>query len=242
MTTGRRLPGCAAAAARFLLDGLLPDGGAARFAAGSLAGAAGCAGGSLTPAAGFAAGTSAAPLEPAGWVTGELVLASGLGAAASPLSSLRGVSVFAGGAPIVFSHELHSELFPLFLRNGAARAKRTVVSGVPGRMGEMDAMVVLEDVSALSAQVVRLRRAQEEREAAVRSQRLESLGFLAGGFAHEFNNLLAGLTLDVDHLFEVLGQVPLVDQQDQRATAVLDQLDQLGILVGRPDGAVDQEQ
>ena len=58
----------------------------------------------LTPggAAGFAAGTSAAPLEPAGWVTGELVLASGLGAAASPLSSLRGVSVFAGGAASVF--------------------------------------------------------------------------------------------------------------------------------------------
>ena len=79
------MPGCAAGAARFL-DGL-SDGGAARFAAGSLAGA-----------ASFAAGSSAASSVATGWVDGVLVLASGLGAAASPLSSLRGVSVFAGGA------------------------------------------------------------------------------------------------------------------------------------------------
>jgi PAS domain S-box-containing protein len=84
-----------------------------------------------------------------------------------------------------------SRLGPLVRADGAERWHRWTARPIPGPAGQV------REYHAVGVDVTERRRADEERQALERkvleAQRLESLGVLAGGIAHDFSNLLAGV-------------------------------------------------
>lgn len=59
-------------------------------------------------------------------------------------------SVFKDGLPIIFSAQLHKNLFPLFLSNGGMRLQHTTVTAVPKTGGDgFFALFAVEDVTEL---------------------------------------------------------------------------------------------
>lgn len=59
--------------------------------------------------------------------------------------------VFLGGAPTIFSSQLHPDMLPLKLRNGQPRALHTTVSALTQSPdGSFQALVVVRDVTSLA--------------------------------------------------------------------------------------------
>jgi len=72
-------------------------------------------------------------------------------------------SVFSGGAPVVFSAQLHPGLFPVKLPDGRPRMQNTTVTAIPDEKnpGHFAALFVLEDVSELTEHLEDLKRTQK---------------------------------------------------------------------------------
>ncbi len=106
-------------------------------------------------------------------------------------------------------HGIATERALLSVTCGSGRAGELEVSASPLRDAEgrvTSAVTILQDVTA------RL----EAEEARRRSQRLEAVGQLTGGVAHEFNNLLMAVTGCLELL-----ERPVATLGDQRAAALL---------------------
>lgn len=64
-------------------------------------------------------------------------------------------SIFEGGAPAVFSSQLHCAIFPSRLPNGEPRIEHTIVTAVPsGNTGSYNAMFAVTDTSELTSRVL----------------------------------------------------------------------------------------
>jgi diguanylate cyclase (GGDEF)-like protein len=75
----------------------------------------------------------------------------------------RIATLFAGGAPTVFSSQLHPHLIPSRLRSGRLRVQNTVAVAVPALDGEgFDALLALQDVTNLADAIEALRGARDE--------------------------------------------------------------------------------
>lgn len=116
---------------------------------------------------------------------------------------------------VTLQHRLRS-------RDGGFREVETVCSVVPGGHGA-------------SPQILRITRDITERKAMESrlfdSQKLETIGMLAGGVAHEFNNLLLGITGTAEMLSlllagneEAIGYLAMIDRMGSRAAELTRQL------------------
>jgi signal transduction histidine kinase len=140
----------------------------------------------------------------------------------TPLYRDRLQMIFSGGSPTIFSSQLHPHLLPAPLPDGQLRIQHTVVTAIPhegnggpGKSG-FDALLSIQDVTDPSRRLEETRRlrdqalqeiqerqrSEKERrrlEAKIQqTQKLESLGAMAGGLAHDLNNLLVGILGNAD--------------------------------------------
>ena len=75
----------------------------------------------------------------------------------------RIASVFDSGAPIIFSSQLHGNIFGLFLPNGEPRIQHTTVIAVPFPDGDdFRAVFAVEDVTDLTNRIAELHRTERE--------------------------------------------------------------------------------
>ncbi len=144
-------------------------------------------------------------------------------------------SVFHGGPPVVFSAQAQENLFPATSPSGERKVQQTTVVGVPsgnaeyrpGRPG-FYALFTVEDVTELTHRIqeyrtmhrtaleeVARREALEEEKARMEErarhmQKLESIGVLASGISHDFNNLLAVIVGNADIIASDASDVNLV--------------------------------
>jgi diguanylate cyclase (GGDEF)-like protein len=80
-----------------------------------------------------------------------------------PRYAARIATVFGGGAPTVFSSQLHPHLIPSRLRSGRLRVQHSVAVAVPtGEGGGFDALLALQDVTTLADAMEALRAARDE--------------------------------------------------------------------------------
>ncbi|MFA6815052.1 MAG: ATP-binding protein [Lentisphaeria bacterium] len=110
------------------------------------------------------------------------------------------------------------------------RAKMDIdISVSPGRIdGEEVAVVIIRDITI---QKEAERRKQQRQAQMMHSQRLESIGELAGGVAHDFNNLLHGIQANVEGLqnhWIITGEpralLDNIDIASNRAAGLIEQL------------------
>ncbi len=151
--------------------------------------------------------------------------------------------IFEGGPPAVFSSQLHPHLIPSRLPDGRPRIQHTTVMPYPCEEGEgFYALFAVQDVTDLSdairKQRTEHRKLMAEMEQRLRleekiqhAQRLESLTRLAGGVAHDFNNILmgvlgyTGLILCENSLPpKILKYAGLVEQSAQKAATLSHQM------------------
>lgn len=132
-----------------------------------------------------------------------------------------------------------SASFPL-TRDDEAFGTISLYSASPGFFNEAETML-LEELAANVAfalhaidQEERRREAQGQREQLeqqlLRAQRLESIGTLAGGIAHDLNNVLTPIIFSLDVLREGIADadlVPLVDEVERSARRGADMVRQL---------------
>lgn len=72
-------------------------------------------------------------------------------------------SVFDSGAPIIFSSQLHGNIFGLFLPNGEPRIQHTTIIAVPSPDGDdFRAFFAVEDVTDLTNRIAELHRTERE--------------------------------------------------------------------------------
>jgi diguanylate cyclase (GGDEF)-like protein len=75
-------------------------------------------------------------------------------------------ALFAGGAPTVFSSQLHPHVVPSRLRSGRLRVQQTMAVAVPAREGEVggafEALLAIQDVTNLADAMEALRGARDE--------------------------------------------------------------------------------
>lgn len=86
--------------------------------------------------------------------------------------------VFHGGAPAIFSSQLHPYLIPAPLPGGKFRSQYSVVTGVPGsRPEEKYALIAIQDVTSLSEAIANHRQLLEQllAEMAIRRQAEDAL-------------------------------------------------------------------
>ncbi len=149
------------------------------------------------------------------------------------LGRLQGI--FVGGPPAIFSSQLHPHLIPAPLDNDELRIFQSVVTAVPRDDGAFDALFSLQDFTEASRRIQAYRelrdqalqeiqerqKAEKDRrrlEAKIQhAQKLESLGVLAGGLAHDLNNLLVG----------ILGNAELARQDLPPGSPITDRLEQV---------------
>jgi diguanylate cyclase (GGDEF)-like protein len=75
----------------------------------------------------------------------------------------RFAALFAGGAPTIFSSQLHPHLIPSRLRSGRLRVEHTVAVAVPSADGTtFDALLALQDVTNLADAMQDLRGARDD--------------------------------------------------------------------------------
>jgi len=80
-----------------------------------------------------------------------------------PRYATRLAPLFAGGAPIILSSQLHPHLVPSRLRSGRLRVQHTVAVAVPCESGKgFDALLALQDVTNLADAMEALRGARDE--------------------------------------------------------------------------------
>ncbi len=107
-------------------------------------------------------------------------------------------------------------------RDGGFREVETVSSIVPGsREGSSRILRITRDITERKVMESRL----------IDSQKLETIGMLAGGLAHEFNNLLLGITGTAEMLSlllagneEAMGYLAIIDRMGSRAAELTRQL------------------
>ena len=160
----------------------------------------------------------------------------------NPLYGERLQTIFDGGPPTIFSSQLHPHLLPAPLPDGQLRIQHTVVTAIPRETAQgtpecsFDALLSIQDVTDPSRrleetrrlrdqalqEIQERRRAEEERrrlEAKIQqTQKLESLGALAGGLAHDLNNLLVGILGNADL---ARGELPEGSSLKERLDAVI---------------------
>lgn len=132
-------------------------------------------------------------------------------------------SIFHGGPPVLFSAQAQENIFPATSPSGERRVQQTTVVGVPSGSAEYRpgrpgfyALFTVEDVTELTHRIqeyrtmhrtaleeVARREALEEEKARMEErarhmQKLESIGVLASGISHDFNNLLAVIVGNAD--------------------------------------------
>lgn len=72
-----------------------------------------------------------------------------------PRYSSRIENIFDGGAPAIFSSQLHSEMFPSCLHNGEQRIEHIIVTPVPSSSGkDYYAMFSITDISELTYRIL----------------------------------------------------------------------------------------
>jgi diguanylate cyclase (GGDEF)-like protein len=71
-------------------------------------------------------------------------------------------ALFAGGAPTIFSSQLHPHLIPSRLRGGRMRVQHTVAVAVPAVGGRFDTLLAIQDVTNLADAMEALRGARDE--------------------------------------------------------------------------------
>jgi len=127
-----------------------------------------------------------------------------------PKYTTRFATIFAGGAPTIFSSQFHRYVIPALLPNGEPRIQQTTVTAIPDPAGDgFLALLAIEDVTELTRRIydyrymrdqaleeIRQREKAEKDKLELQSrmqriQKFESLAVLTGGIAHDFNNLLA---------------------------------------------------
>lgn len=148
-----------------------------------------------------------------------------------PRYKSRLLTIFDGGAPAIFSSQLHKHIFPSPLPNGEMRIQHTTVSGIPADGGKgFHALFAVEDVTELTRQIKNyremrnqaldevaqrkkaedgLRRANrrilDQQKAVIEEERLKVLLQMAGARAHELNQPLMSL----------LGNIQLMNLEKQ---------------------------
>jgi len=122
----------------------------------------------------------------------------------------------AGEAPsVTMQHRLRK-------KDGGFAEVETVSSAVPGSPGEAPRVLrISRDITQRNAMESRLSE----------SQKMETIGMLAGGVAHEFNNLLLGITGTAEMLSlllagneEAAGYLAIIDRMGSRAAELTRQL------------------
>jgi len=105
----------------------------------------------------------------------------------------------------------------------------TLISAKIIRMGGKD--LILSIVTDMTAHRKSLEEKQELQERLARSKKMEALGLLAGGVAHDLNNILSGvvsypdlLLLDIPKDSRLRGPIETIKEAGQRAAAVVSDL------------------
>jgi diguanylate cyclase (GGDEF)-like protein len=121
----------------------------------------------------------------------------------------RLAALFAGGAPTIFSSQLHPHLIPSRLRSGRLRVEHTVAVAIPGAVeGHFDALLALQDVTNLADAMEDLRGARDEAKRQAATDPLTSIAnrrhFVSSaerliGQSLRYGRPCTLLLIDVDH-------------------------------------------
>jgi PAS domain S-box-containing protein len=114
-------------------------------------------------------------------------------------------------------------------KNGTTLWFENVISGLRDENG------TLTGIQGISRDISDRKRAEKERmeleKKLVRSQKMESLGLLAGGVAHDLNNVLSGIVsfpelilLDLPEDSKLRKPIEIIQASGQRATAIVEDL------------------
>lgn len=125
------------------------------------------------------------------------------------------------------SKEIHGMEMPFSLKKGVSG--QAIVSAKIIRIEERD--LVLNVLVDITEQKKALQEKQELQERLARSKKMEALGLLAGGVAHDLNNILSGivsypdlLLMDIDENSKLRKPVETIKLSGQRAAAVVSDL------------------
>jgi PAS domain S-box-containing protein len=106
--------------------------------------------------------------------------------------------VFQGGAPVIFSAQLHQQIIPSFLRNGTPRIQHSTVTAIPDPEGDRYcAIFTLQDVTDLTARIDGYWEMHDRanREAAERRRAQEKLQLAYDHLEHRVEERTAELLL-----------------------------------------------
>ncbi|MBN1166502.1 MAG: PAS domain-containing protein [Methanospirillaceae archaeon] len=120
---------------------------------------------------------------------------------ADPLIKDRVQVIFSGGGPVIFSSRFHPRLFPLMHESqNEGRVQRISITPLELDSGELQAMIAVEDVTAVTEQVIRYRLIKDEIKYELEEKKktekalavaIGKLNTLAAITRHDMNNILS---------------------------------------------------